>query len=457
VSKWLNGRFVTFGRAHGLPDASVRAVASDLDGTLWLGGVSGLVGIEPSELDVVAADPRHKVRFRLLDFSDGLKGVVDRRGLPNTMRLADGTLWFRTTAGLTVLTPRQLLPEVAPRVQIEEVVADQQAIRRTPSVELPARTQRLQFTFTSINLVAAHKTRYRYQLQGIDSDWVDAGATRHDAVYVNVPPGSYRFVVRATQGGAAESTAAVSVVLPPMFYQTKWFAGTAMLAAVGAGIGLWRRRVNQLHRRYALVLAERTRLAREIHDTLLQGMAAVALHVHAILEMLDSSPAQARAALATARDSLEHYIREARRSILNLRSPALSHSTLEEALRHSVNELVSWSRMDARISVTGSPRRYAQLVEEQILRIGQEAVSNAVQHANATTIDVKLEYEKDRVRLRVTDDGVGFDATVERVNHFGLKSMKERAESIGALFRLASSNTGTIVEVTAQRSALAES
>ena len=458
VSKWLNGGgFMTFGRGHGLPDTSVRAVASDLDGTLWIGGVSGLVGIKPSELDIAAADPRHKVRYRLLDFSDGLKGVVDRRGLPNTMRLANGTLWFRTTAGLTVLTPRQILPEVAPHVQIEGVVADQQAIKRTPSVVVPARTQRLQFTFASINLVAAHKTRYRYQLQGIDTDWIDAGPTRHDAVYANVPPGSYRFVVRATQGGAAESTAAVSVELPPMFYQTKWFALTVLGAVAGAGIALWRRRVNQLHRRYALVLAERTRLAREIHDTLLQGMAAGALHVHAILEMLDSSPVQARAALATARDSLEHYIREARRSILNLRSPALSHATLEEALKQSVHELVAWSHMDARVSVTGSPRRYAQLVEEQILRIGQEAVSNAVQHANATTIDVELEYGKDRVRLKVADDGVGFDASVEKVNHFGLKSMKERAESIGALFHLTSSNSGTIVEVMAQRSAPAES
>ena len=159
----------------------------------------------------------------------------------------------------------------------------------------------------------------------------------------------------------------------------------------------------------------------------------------------------------SARDSLEHYIREARRSILNLRSPALSHATLEEALRHVVHELVAWSQTDAHVKVTGSAQRYEQLVEEQILRIGQEAVSNAVQHANATLIDVELEYLKESLRLRVADNGVGFDASVERVNHFGLKSMKERAASIGAAFCMTSSAGGTIVEVTAQRSASAAS
>lgn len=446
LSRWTNGRFVTFTREHGLPDASIRAVVSDSAGTLWIGGNSGIVGLSPAELDHAATDAGHKIRYRLLDFSDGLEGVVTRRGLPNSVRRADGTLWFATTRGISVLTPQTIAPPSEPRIRIERVVADQQALTPAESVRLPALTRRLEITYASINLLTPHKTRLRYRLDGFDNTWTDAGQARQ-AVYANLKPGSYRFVVSATQGQLAESTASVAIIVPPLFYQTTWFYALCTAVGSGAAIGLWRRRLKTVHTRYALVLAERSRLAREIHDTLLQGMVGVGLQLHVMLERLDSSADQLRRPLTQARESLEHHIREARRSILDLRSPTLEHTVLSDALRRTAHELTAWSQTDVRFVLSGNERRYERATEEQLLRIGQEAISNAVQHANAGTISVELSYADDGVLLKVSDDGAGFDPESETVKHWGLRSMKERAQQIGAVLKLASSALGTSVEV----------
>jgi signal transduction histidine kinase len=315
---------------------------------------------------------------------------------------------------------------------------------------LPALIKRLQVTYTSVNLLTPQKTRFRYRLEGFDSNWIDAGQTRQ-AVYANLKPGSYRFVVTATQGQVAESTAALDVIVPPKYYQTTWFYVLCLCVGGGAGIDLWRRRLKKVHTRYSAVLAERSRLAREIHDTLLQGMVGVALQFHAILETLDSSPEQARRSLTRARDSLEHHIREARRSILDLRSPALEQVPFTEALRRTAHDLAGWSETDVEFVMTGKVQEFPRPSEEQLLRIGQEAISNAVQHANAATIRVELHYTDDGLALKVADDGIGFDPEDVKVKHWGLSSMKERASQIGARFQLSSSNQGTVVEVAVAR------
>jgi len=450
LSKFTNGRFVTFTRQHGLPDTGIRAVISDARRTLWVGGPSGIVGIDPRELEKAADDAGYRARYTLLDSADGLEGVVTRRALPNAVRRADGTLWFSTTRGFSVLNPNDVRPEVAPAIRIERVIADEHALTPSSAVRLPALTKRLQFTYTSVNLLTPQKTRFRYRLEGFDNNWIDAGQTRQ-AVYANLKPGSYRFVVTATQGQVAESTAALDVIVPPKYYQTTWFYVLCLCVGGGAGIDLWRRRLKKVHTRYSLVLAERGRLAREIHDTLLQGMVGVALQFHAILETLDSSPEQARRSLTRARDSLEHHIREARRSILDLRSPALEHVPFAEALRRTAHELAGWSQTDVSFVTTGKVQEFPRASEEQLLRIAQEAISNAVQHANATTISVELHYTDTGLTLRMSDDGTGFDPEDVKVKHWGLSSMKERATHIGASFHLSSSSQGTVVEVSVER------
>ena len=237
--------------------------------------------------------------------------------------------------------------------------------------------------------------------------------------------------------------------IQPAVYQTTWFSVASGLALVAAAWGTWRVRLRQLRRQHALVIAERTRLAREIHDTLLQAMAGVALQLHRASELLDSTP-PAREICEKARDSLERYVRDARFAIWRLRSPELSESDLVGALRKVAEDLTAGSGAELAFTVVGPPARCAATVEDHLLRIGQEAILNAVRHAEATNVGVELHYGPGHVKLRVVDDGCGFEP--DRVTlraHWGLAGMDERAALVGGRLTLTSApGQGTSLEVT---------
>jgi signal transduction histidine kinase len=208
-----------------------------------------------------------------------------------------------------------------------------------------------------------------------------------------------------------------------------------------------------VHHRLALVFAERTRVAREIHDTLLQSLVGVAWQLDSIRERPDASPDDMRHQLSTLRTRMEGFIREARESIWNLRSPALAEHDLPAALREAGEALTSGGDLRFTLDVSGQPRRLSPRVEQQLLRIGQEAVTNAVRHASASTVKMELSYTDDSVLLRVSDDGKGFDPAVivrNENNHWGLKSMEERMLEIGGRLSLVSkAGEGTTLEARA--------
>ena len=225
------------------------------------------------------------------------------------------------------------------------------------------------------------------------------------------------------------------------------------LALVLVVVGVWRLRLRRVRQQFALVLGERARVGREIHDTLLQGMAGVALQVHAVSESLDASQTQPRAALNRARDALEHYMREARRSIWELRGPSMESLELPAALDALGERLTAGTPALFTLRVRGVPRRCAPQLKHQLLRVSGEAISNAVQHARPNEIAVELSYDNDSVSVCVRDDGLGFDtAQVERepARHWGLAGMRERAAQLGAALKLVSvPSEGTRVEITA--------
>ena len=225
------------------------------------------------------------------------------------------------------------------------------------------------------------------------------------------------------------------MTIRPAFYQTKTF-----LAVTGASFALllwlgWRRRVRQIQREFNLVLAERSRVGREIHDTLLQSLVAVALEFDDISEQLEPNKAGLKAQVINIRTRVEQYILEARQSISNLRSPMLEQNDLSTALKQSGESATATSGIRFEFALQGMPRRLDETLEEQLLRIGQEAVSNVVRHGSASTIHMELSFDYAAVRLRVSDDGCGFDparpADGARV-HWGIAGMRERAERVVA-------------------------
>jgi signal transduction histidine kinase len=296
---------------------------------------------------------------------------------------------------------------------------------------------------------------FKYKLEGFNGDWVDAGPHRV-AAYTNIPPGRYRFRVIAgnADGVWNETGASFDFRLRPHFHQTWWFYGLVAMTLALAGLGLHRVRVRQVEAQFAAVLDERTRMSRELHDTLAQGFAGIAIHLDAATACLPKGAQELRDHLALARALVRQSLAEARRAVLDLRPQALEHADLATALSEMAGRLTAGSAI--RVEAAGESRRLPSAVESHLLRIAQEAVTNALRHAGAREIRVRLDFGADRVSLRIQDDGHGFAAdsagTAAQLGagHLGLVGIRERVARIGGQFTLhsrAGSGTEVVVEV----------
>jgi signal transduction histidine kinase/ligand-binding sensor domain-containing protein len=442
-------RFVTLPLAR-LHAASVTTATADDQGFLWIAVNSGILRVSIAEFEKAAGDPTHPLDFRSYDATDGAPGSPVLVLGQGAVRATDGTVWIATGEGIAVIDPKRLpVRRVPPAVVIGGVLADQRALSPTSGVRVGPGVSRLQIDYTALTLNASW-IRFRYMLDGFDNTWVDVGTNRR-ALFTNLRPGDYRFrISAANKDGIWSEPAEWAFAIAPAFYQTRSFYAVSTIAALVVLWAVWQLRLRAVQRRIVLVYSERSRMAREIHDTLLQSLVGVALQLGTIS---DKPAATAiRDQLAVLRKQVEGFIREARQSIWNLRSPALAVNDLPTALRDAGAALTIGSDIRFEVVVVGKPLRFAPRVEEQLLRIGQEAVSNAVRHANATVICLELRYTDDSVVLRISDDGCGFDPAVAHAvgNHWGLKSMQERAEQIGGcLTLLTKPGEGTILETSA--------
>jgi signal transduction histidine kinase len=458
-SLWLGGdeglsvlegdRVQTVTAAHGLP-TRVRSIAVDRDGVLWVGFGSGIARIEKSEFTKALASASYRIRYRLFNTADGAAGVPMTEGSRTAVMAPDNRLWFATSAGVTIIDPRQIGEprHTAPAI-LESVTAGARTTAAVPGLTLPARTTQLQFSFTAPTLTDSMRVEFKYRLDGVDRDWVDGGTNRQ-AAYANLGPGPYTFRVKATNGDGVWSTpAAFAFTVNPTFYQTRWFYIACAMALLLAIYASWRLHARRMHTQYALVLAERMRMSRAIHDTLLQGLAGLALQLDDLSHAPEATPTASRDRVRRMRRRVEEYIREARQSIWDLRSPALEKRSLPHALREVGARAVADRPVSLDVSVKGAPQSCSPAVEQQLVLICQEALANAVRHGSPRHIDVELEYGQEQVSVRVSDDGRGFDpARVEHVTgHYGVLSMRERAAQVRGQLTIASQpGNGTRVE-----------
>jgi two-component sensor histidine kinase len=339
------------------------------------------------------------------------------------------------------------------------VTADDTRYGATTGTLLPPNTSRIRIDYTVVNTsqldqtaaagVTPARIRFRYRLDGFDTDWIEGSGPRQ-AVYMNLAPRQYRFRLQVAGDAAvwedAETTLSFSI--RPMFYETGWFRGLCVLAILLGAVASWSLRVRHLRRQFDVVFAERMRLSREIHDTLLQGMYGVALQVNAAAEhVAPSSPTLPL--LQRVQRQIEDYIAESRQSLLNLRSERVEEADLVEALRATGDRLTA-GQVPFVMNVTGTPRPCSPKVEKQVLRIGREAIMNAVRHSKARQIRVDVAFEDRLLHLRVADDGCGFNpADIDGHAHYGLLSMRERATDAGGRC-IVESHPGAGVQVVAQ-------
>jgi ligand-binding sensor domain-containing protein/signal transduction histidine kinase len=426
----------------GLPGAIYSILEDDQPaGHLWLSSPSGIYRVSLAQLNAYSGDAGSPLAVSAYGTAEGMNiRECSGGGHPAAWKLADGSLWFATLDGVSTIDPAHA-PEnsVPPPVVIEKVLVDDQLQEVDQQLTIPPGANRLEFQYAGLSFAAPQKVQYRYQLEGFDRDWIEAGS-RRAAFYTNLPPGRYRFRVLAANNDGVWNRVGASfgLRLLPHYYQTWWFYSALALAGLLLGYLVYHWRVLQVEAQWSAVMAERGRLAREIHDTLAQGFVAISVQLELVARLLSGSreaaPKQVLQHLDEARAMVRGSLDEARTSIWDLRSEAAAED-LPSRLRQHCNRISSGSPAKVYLQVKGTYRPVERRIEEELLRIGQEAVANAVRHANATRIEVDLSYEAALVSLQVADDGDGFQPLPGRSGpegHYGIRGMHERAAQIDA-------------------------
>jgi signal transduction histidine kinase/ligand-binding sensor domain-containing protein len=455
VVAWRNGKTQTLNRNNGLPCDGINGIMWDLNQNLWLHSACGLVEIDRSEMQHWWQEPGTIVRMRIFDAVDG--ALPGNAFFDAAARTPDGRLWFANGRILQMVTPADLAAPnpLPPPVRVESILANHKRYSPEGLVDLPQLTGDLEIDYTALSFVAPEKVRFRYRLDGYDKDWQDSG-TRRQAFYTNLRPHKYRFEVVACNNDGLwnEAGASASFFIAPAFYQTAWFQ---VLCYVAAATLAWMfylvhiRRVNsRLQERLAARIEERERIARDLHDTLLQGFQGLMLRLQSVHKHIPENE-PAREMLEKVLDRADEVLIEGRQRVHDLRQ-GMSGNDLSQSLATWGDELARGNGTRFSVAVLGTPRILDPAVGDDVRRIGLEALTNAFRHASAENIEVEITYETSKLRLTVRDDGIGIDdETLQggRSGHWGLSGMRERAGKLGAQLAIWShTGAGTEIDLT---------
>jgi signal transduction histidine kinase/ligand-binding sensor domain-containing protein len=457
VAHWKNGEIKTLTSKNGLPCDTAFGAIRDHHSTMWIYSKCGLIGIANAELERWWRQPDRTVQFQVFDVFDGaLPGLSTFQ--PSASRSPDGRLWFANDAVIQTMDPgavrRNAIP---PPVYVEELQADRKDYAVDGPLRLPARSRDIEIGYTALSFSVPQKVRFRYKLDGRDHDWQDAG-TRRRVFYNDLPPAQYRFHVTASNndGVWSETGAALDFSIAPAYYQMRWFQA-ACIAVLLAGIwGLYRLRLRQIAHEFNVRLeervSERTRVARELHDTLLQSFQGLMLHFQVVDELLPEG--QAKKQLEQSLLRADQAIVEGRGAVYDLRSSATTTNDLADAVNALGAELATPESAAFRLVVEGAVRDLHPIIRDEVYRITREALRNAFTHAHANHIETEITYGKKALRVRIRDDGDGTPPGVikeGRPGHYGLPGMRERAKQIGGSLEIwsgAGPRAGTEIQLT---------
>jgi len=490
LSALTSGRWRTFEIRDGLPSDNINCLLEDTRGVLWIGTANGLsfrnsdgiqtvaqtaaslreqiLGIAEDKngslwiatsTHVLRANREKLIRRTLADgdvreftLADGLRGVQGVKRSRSVISDQSGRVWFSLNRGISVVDTTRLKGNSPPAIpQIQMLFADGRAIDLEGPIHLLGSLKRLTFEYAGLSLSVPERVRFRYMLEGFENVW-SSPVTAREAVYTNLSPGSYRFrVIASNPDGFWNPQESVSAfVVDPLFWQTWWFRLAVVLACGLVVLVFYRLRLHQLTRRLNLRfeerLAERTRIAQELHDTLLQGFLSASMQVHVAADSLPED-SQVKPMLVRALQRMGQVIEEGRNALRGLRSSKSASLDLEDAFSLMRQELGPLAKEDVefRVIQSGQQRHLHPLLRDEVYRIGREALLNAFRHSQASRIEIELKYSSTQLRMFVRDNGLGIDPSIieaGRVGHFGLSGMRERADRIGARLHVFSQRSG---------------
>jgi signal transduction histidine kinase/ligand-binding sensor domain-containing protein len=494
LSAWSGGRWRRYAAADGLPSAALTALARDAAGRIWIGTAQGLaffadgrvqtprdapdalqdaiVGLADDGVgslwvatanrvlrvarDALARGGLRDADLREYGLADGLHSVEAVKRPQSVLADARGRIWFSMNRGLSVVDPARATGNgAAALAHIEYISVDGVPLDLAQPIRLSSASQRLTFGYTGLSLTVPERVKFQYRLDGFDRDWSPPGTIR-EAVYTNLNPGTYHFRVLASNSDGVwnGAEARVGFLIAPQVWQTWWFRLSAALALAGAAWVAFRIRMRQMARqlnlRFEERLAERTRIAQELHDTLLQGFISASMQLHVTASELPAD-SPAKSSLGRVLQLMRQVIDEGRNAVRGLRTPSADSNDLDRAFARIQQEQPHDQSIAFRVIVEGRSRPLHPVIRDEVYRIGREALVNAFRHAGAKSIEVELDYSAAHVRVLVRDDGCGIDPGVLRSGrdgHWGLSGMRERAERIGARLKLRSrAAAGTEVEL----------
>ncbi|HWC17407.1 MAG TPA: two-component regulator propeller domain-containing protein, partial [Terriglobales bacterium] len=463
LSRIKDGRVTTLSSKNGLPCDTVHWTMEDAEDSVWLYMSCGLMHIGRPELEQWVANPKRTVKGTIFDNSDGVQSHSVAAGYsPAVTKSPDGKVWFSAWDGISIIDPHRLpFNKIPPPLDIEQIIADRQTYRAAGDLHLPPRVRDLEIDYTALSLVAPEKNRFRYKLEGRDRDWQDVG-NRRTAFYTDLPPRNYRFRVIASNNSGVWNEHGVSLdfVIPPAWYQTNWFRSLCLAVFLALIWTLHQVRLHQQARQFNMTLearvGERTRIARELHDTLLQSFHGLLLQFRAASQLVQPH-SQAKQILDTAIERAADAIAESRKTVQGLRTSTVERHDLGKAIRTVGEELAAANAgaeaIAFQVQGVGPRRDLRALMYDEVYRIAIEALRNSFQHAGAKRITVEIHYDPREFRLRISDDGSGIDPELLQgeglTGHFGLPGMRERAKIIGGRLAVWSSiGEGTEVDLT---------
>jgi ligand-binding sensor domain-containing protein/signal transduction histidine kinase len=499
LAELRNDRWTSYNTHDGLPPGAIESLFLDGNDTLWIGTSRGIAFLRSGAVHVPLGAPTalygdilgiaekngwlwiatsdHILRvrssallkqayaegdYREFGVTDGLPSVEGVSRSPSVELDGRGNIWFSLKQGISLLPASAFADPAFPvTVRIEGMLVDGKYVATGNHIRISSGRHRLTFQYAGINVSNPERVRYHYRLADVDSSWSEPTSLR-EVDFTNIAPGRFEFRVAASNSDGVwnSNEAAIAFEVEPSIFQTRWFqvASVGMLALLA--LAAYQLRVQQLHRQFNIGLEarvnERTRIARDLHDTLLQTLHGLMFQFQAVRNLLPGRPDEAMRSLDDAIDEAESALAESRNAIQGLRSEAIAQENLAELLKITMQELTASA--DGKTPIfdlieEGERRSLSTAGKNEICRIAIEIVRNAFQHSNATRIEAEVRYDNRMLRLRIRDDGRGIDPKVlkegGRPGHWGLQGIRERAERIGSQLDFWSeSGAGTEVQLT---------
>ena len=453
-----NHKVSVLGVKNGMPCDGVHWMRHDQNQQAWIYTTCGLVSLSNDDLTAWTIKPSHKVSItHYLDNTEGVENdAIGGWYTPLVQMARDGRIWFAMRTGLGVLDPRHLNENMLPPpVNIERLTVDNREMEMGASVSIPAKPGSLHIAYTALSFAAPRKVRYRYKLVGYDKDW-SLPVSLREASYTNLPPGDYGFrVIACNNDGVWNNVGAtLNFVVLPAWYQTLWFRVIAALAVLSFLTALYLIRIRfmerQMHLRFSDRMAERMRISRELHDTLLQALQGLVLSFSNYTTQVSASP-EVRKEMDRSLDRADRLMISGRDRIRYLRGEVHDINGLAIEIQSIIDDLFAEAPSKVTLSVEGSMKPLNAVIQDEILYIVKEALTNASRHSGADAIQCQISVEKSDLRISIRDNGRGAGPEtllVRREGHFGIVGMRERTKAIGGRFAISSKpGEGTVVDL----------